>query len=498
MDEKLNITNDPGSWPNFEDIPEPRMVCFGTGNGSGSKLLQSFIDGHPQIYMIPGYQLLYFYPHWHQWKEELKQDWHWGNIIDRFCEKHASVIDSRRIPANDGLANLGEKRDQWLEIDENLFKGFLKHLLKNQPLRSRTFLLAVHYAYAFCRNEDLADKKCLVYHIHVHEYGPRFLEKDFPDMLAIAMVRDPRSNINGRYRSTVKLDAQKLDYTDAVVYLRRTYYFIWEYLLESMSCLKNLPPENVRVVRHEDMHYALKELMQRIAAFVGVKFDEVLLKSTFGGLLWWGSKIYNMAPMNKPNPRVVSLDWQERMSPLDWFVIEGLFYDYIVAYDYQLYKYKIHAVFKRLALFILIFLPSSYEIEVLVTYLKPKTMIEFVRHSYSEAYGRIDLKDYSFNAYYRHKWYNKGLYLWKDVWYKSMVHNSLARLQNSSSVFEKLLHHGVCHVYAVTNLIRYFLSFFLFPYWIFKKSILSIKTFVRLVLHKNCLPENMMNERIKG
>ena len=488
----MNIQNN-NNWLEFDEIPEPKMINFGTGNGSGSKLLQSYLDGHPEIYMIPGYQLLYFYPHWYQWKEELKDNWNWKSIIDIFCIKHASVIDSRRIPANDGMANLGKTRDQWLELDETLFKNYLLHLIKNKPFSSRIFLLAVHYAYSYCRNEDLLVKKCLVYHIHVHEYVPKYLEKDFPDMLTIAMVRDPRSNIDGRYRSTVKLDAQKLDYTDSTVYLRRTYYFIWEYLFESMQCLKNLPPENVRVVRHEDMHYSLKELMHSIANFLGISFHKKLLECTFGGLLWWGSNIYSMQPMNKPNPRVISMDWQKKINHVDWFVIEGLFHDYILKYGYQLSKHKSHTILNRVVLCLFMILPSSYEIEVLLKYINPKNFINLLNNSYHEFTGIVVLKDYTFNAYYRHKWYNRGLNLWEEKWHKKMIFSFL-RLssQNSNLILRKILLFGSCQIYLMANSMRYLFALFVYPFWILKRILLSTKVFLRLLSQDNCLPKPIM------
>ena len=57
-------------WPVFADIPEPQVAVIYAGNGSGTKLFQSFLDGHPQIYMLPAYPLMYLYPHWQKWQEE--------------------------------------------------------------------------------------------------------------------------------------------------------------------------------------------------------------------------------------------------------------------------------------------------------------------------------------------------------------------------------------------------------------------------------------------
>ena len=51
----------------------------------------------------------------------------WAALIDVFCVKHASVIDTRRIPGHDGLAELGDKQNDFIAIDEPLFRSYLAH-----------------------------------------------------------------------------------------------------------------------------------------------------------------------------------------------------------------------------------------------------------------------------------------------------------------------------------------------------------------------------------
>lgn len=46
----------------LKEIKIPKTVALLTGNGTGTKVFQGFFDGHPNIYMIPGYPLTYFYP----------------------------------------------------------------------------------------------------------------------------------------------------------------------------------------------------------------------------------------------------------------------------------------------------------------------------------------------------------------------------------------------------------------------------------------------------
>jgi len=71
MNTQIQTEGTKRNWPRFDDIREPRMIAFFAANGSGTKVCQGFLDGHPQIYMLPGYPLMYLYPHWCQWSKEL-------------------------------------------------------------------------------------------------------------------------------------------------------------------------------------------------------------------------------------------------------------------------------------------------------------------------------------------------------------------------------------------------------------------------------------------
>jgi len=484
-----NISNK-SNWPTFDEITQPRIICFGVGNGSGSKLLQSYLDGHPQIYMIPGYQLMYLYPHWYQWKEELKYYWNWNIIIEALCLKHSSIIDSRNIPAHDGLRELGENRDQWIEIDVNFFKSFLHYLLDKKQINFKNFLLAIHYAYSYVRGEDLSQKRVLIYHLHVHEYVPKYMIHDFPDMYIIGLIRDPRSNIYGRYNSTVRLDRDKLNTTDSEVYYRRSFLNIWTFFSESLECLKCCDLDRVRLVRHEDMNYCLEDLMRSIAHFIEIDFHPCLLKSTFGGLLWWGSRIYDMKPMNKPNPRIISKDWQKQISPVDWFIIEGLFYDYCVKYGYEIERYKEKTIIKKFILFFALFFPMSYEVKIIKQYLNFKNYKSFYKASIEEAQGRVELKDYQSNAYYRHKWYNTSLNLCQEPWYKRILKKTLNSNQNNMN--NLFLNKMIKKIYIIINSLRYLNAILVFPVNIIQRYILCVRQYYHLINKTSCLPEKLL------
>ena len=86
-----------------------KVLALLAGPGSGSKVFQSFIDGHPQVLMIPGYILMYFYPHW---KKHLKNHNNWTKIINHFLKLHPSIIDAKNLKGGDYLFNLGSNKKQ--------------------------------------------------------------------------------------------------------------------------------------------------------------------------------------------------------------------------------------------------------------------------------------------------------------------------------------------------------------------------------------------------
>ncbi|NQU61772.1 MAG: hypothetical protein HQ512_11630 [Rhodospirillales bacterium] len=481
----------PGDWPSFAEIREPAMVGLHVGNGSASKPFQAYLDGHPQVYMLPAYPLIYFYPHWEDWKEKFKDTWDWSSIIDAFCTQHASVIDTRRIPGFNGLTGLGETQDQHLEIDEGLFRAFLAHLLDGRPIRSRTFLLAIHYAFAFCNGEDLNRKSVLVFHIHVPEYISRYLAVDFPDLKTIGCVRDPRSNIGGRfYNSFINVDDQQFNRTDAAVYRRRTYCLVCSHLYTGLEAVRGLDPQKTKVFRAEDLHHRRAELMDSVAEFLGIDKDSCFESFTFGGLLWWGDAVYNMNPLNEFNPRVVSDSWKKEISAVDWFVLEGLFYDYFRKFGYTSFKYRSDSFLNRLLLFTALFIPSQFERRIILGYLNPKSVIGFIAACYAESSGGTPLKDYSFSASYRHKITTRDLKMWKPRWYATLVRRiqQFSEENPDSSLIAPFRWLGIV-IYTAANLCRYVFSLLLMPVMFARRLRLMLAAFWQRLTNSNSLPD---------
>ena len=472
------------------------VVALVTGNGSGTKLFQALLDNHEQICMIPAYPLIYFYPHWATWKEELKNNWNWDGLIDMFCLKHASVLDSRKIPGNNGMTTLGDDQDEYIKINEVHFRNTLKVILANKSINSKTFILAVHHAYSLCVNEDLQSKKCILYHIHSPEYLTRYLVRDYPNTKVICMLRDPRSSIIRRYKSSfINVDDTKLNKTDALLYRKRAYFHSCQYILDALIPLRSIYPNNLRAVRHEDLICKLEDTMKSVSGFIDIDFSPSMLEITFGGKDWWGDTIYEMQPMNVPNPRVVSQEWQEKFSFIDWFVIEGLLYDYLDKYEYPIYRYKNDSFWNRVLLIFAILIPTQIEWKVLFhNYLTPKIHFEYFRSCVEECRNGFSTQSALVLELQilviLYKWTYIDLRLWETPWHVKLLLLGEKMSEDTvwSSIGQSIL--LFCQIiYVLTSYIRFFWAAITYPYIVLKRYKIFYGCFFRRIRNRNFLPE---------
>lgn len=449
----------------FTDFKTPRIACLISANDGGSKLFQSYLDSHPELYNIPAYPMLYFYPHWDTWKDELAENWAWQAIIDMFCRKHASVIDSRRIRGLSGVDRLGRNKDEHIEIDENMFRFYLANILEYQPIERKTFLLAVHYAYALCKGEDISQKSVLLWHHHVYEYLDEFMS-DFPDAVILGMIRDPRSKISRSYDLLLRVDKVKLNETDCMIYRANASYNLNRHVFERLHTLKLLAkPGHIYFIRHEDLALKLENVMRQISRLFNIEFLDSMLTTTFDGKLWWGHEIYNMPAVTGTYKRVISKDWQTLHPKIEIFVFEGIYLDFYNKYGYELLYYKNDSLKNRVLLSMAILRLSNIERQDIAFYLNPRSHSHFLRAAYYESKDRANRKDYTSNAAYFYKWTYEDFKLWK-----------------------KRPHEDIRALYIGLRYLRFWMAIFRLPLCVFKRWGVYYRVFWRRLFNSNFLP----------
>lgn len=454
--------------------------------------MQGHLDGAEEIYMIPAYPLMYFYPHWQDWKKEYRDEWNWNRIINVFCEKHASVIDSRRIPGFNGMQNLGKSKNEYVAVDEQLFRLTLSHLLANEPIKSSTFLLAVHYAYSICRGEDITKKHLLIYHIHAHDYLS-YLLADFPNLIIVAMTRDPRSNLQRRIETCYNVDAGKLNKSDTYIFRALPVYNTIRYILQDNQIIAStVAADRIRIVRHEDLGLRLEDTLRSLCVWLGLKYSADMLDITFGEKEWWGDAVYNMAKTNRFNPRVLSKDWQLSKSTIEWYIEEGLMLDFFVKYGYVVEKYKTDSFPSRIFIVLLSIIPSKNEVGLLLFFLNPKNILSFILASWQEATGSLPIKDYTWNATYLYKWMYFELRLWETrLHVQVMTKLKYYALHSNIKLFKNMLNIGAISLYVLGQCVRYVFAIIKLPYWYLRTRKVMAQRMIERWRGKALLPESL-------
>ncbi len=433
-----------------------QMVALTSGLGSGSKVYQAFLDGHPEILMIPGYPLMYLYPHWHQWVEEGKCG-SWDAVIDALLYNHPSILDTRIMPGSETLDQLGENQDEWLSIDEVQFRERMLAAVDDKPISSRNLVMGLHYAYAAARGEDIQAKRVLIYHIHHPVYVDRYLTDDFPDAKLISMVRDPRANVERRVENSVfKPDLTKLRISDYIIHRKRAYRVIAREIWDGLDATTRIPLERYKVVRHEDLHLRLHEVMDATADFLDITRTPLLYDTTFGDKVW-RTTYYDIDKKHLVNPQVVSTDWKQSLSFREWFVIEGLNCEVVGKHYPPLEKYRPGNVFTMVLLMLLVCIPSPREIREFLRLFTPRVFREYMGAVVEESGSLAKLRDYSHNAYYRHKWMNRGLNLHREKGYVSYLRNALQSTEVGGSLLVAKAS------YITVSFLRYLWNIVIYP-----------------------------------
>ena len=378
-----------------------KVLALLAGPGSGSKVFQSFIDGHPQVLMIPGYILMYFYPHW---KKHLKNHNNWTKIINHFLKLHPSIIDAKNLKGGDYLFNLGLNKKQSVKINKKKFIKKLKYYLKGEEINSKNFFLAIHLAYEYCLGKNLKAKKILFYHMHVCWYI-KYLYNDFQDTKTITMIRELKSNIPNRIPSFEKPNEMHLNKTDAIFFKTRSYKnTIFEDFF-SLDYLKRFQNKDHRVIRHEDLLIKKKEILENFCKFVGISFKNTLLKSTINNYIWNYKFNKNTTLKNGVASHIVDYD-KKNFFNYEIFWINSLSKNFNKHYSYKNQILSFSIFNKILSLFFII-LPSKKELSLLFNFFTFKFIKIYFESLYEEAF-KIKLKQYEKNAFYSHKWSNKN------------------------------------------------------------------------------------------
>ncbi len=335
-DEEIIVDGTEQKTPCLTELPHDlvALVYFGR---SGTGLLHSLIDGHPEISTLPS-QYMRGYFNAREWNKIATDGWR--HLPERFADKYAVLFDassSDPVPSRlgetgismgvkEGMTTVGKNRNETLSLNRVKFNSeALRLLAEHDKVDPGLFFKIVHAAYERVLGSK-TEKNTVLYHIHnPDEYAELNFLRYVPNARFIMMIREPVQSCE----SSIREPFRKNDYGDVAL---RIIFML--FAIDQVSFRRH---DSVGV-RLEDLKRQPKQTMKALCAWLGIKETPSLYKMTAQGKKWWGdptSPDYDpekaMSPFgNSFMKRNAGTIFSER----DQFILRTIFYPFRVRFGY--------------------------------------------------------------------------------------------------------------------------------------------------------------------
>ncbi len=403
--------------------------------GSGSKLLQAQMNNSKDVFTLPAYPLKFFPPLYKEWKVK-NNILTTKKVLNLIIKHHSSILDSRRIKGFNGLNNLGNDRKGFIKISEKKFKIEFLKFLKKKELNGKNVYLAIHYAYQSTVNDK---SKNIFFHPHDIEFFNSFILKKFESSKIIALTRNPIYNFWRRAYSDEKVEEARFDLTDCEYIKNYRYINRLRDLNRNFGNFNEKYKKICKFFTFEDLKTKNKKTLNKICKFINLKFNYKQMKNpTFNNKTWWGDKIYKgYNEKSKKSFINDSYNYEKELKSFSSYEIDIL--EIAMNPFMKKFKYKTHTdlsnkIFNYLRFFLFIFIPTKYGVKHFFSRLSLITIYQYLKNTYRESFKNNILKDYYFNAMYRHKWSYKITYLIKFNFIRKLLY------QNQNNLVLKILY----------------------------------------------------------
>ena len=279
------------------DLSQTPFSFLFTAGPNGSLFVHSLFDAHPEVLTIPTFMDYY-------------------GFFERHCDlspqdlTHTLMYKTQPISALFLRKNTSKAGDfRRIALDNGVFQDVLINRLTAERMSAKSFLVAIHVAYAAATGRDLSRIRRVLVHNHYLQPTARIVY-DFPESNLIVSMRSPKGTIYSYYR-TIRENFG--GYVPSHLILRKLRNLVvgWELLRDVFV---NGPNECL-VVRLEDLHSRLTETYGRIAETLGVNVVPGAVESTLGGQPYLLSTASNVS-FSGANPSVVAPKYREELGPM--------------------------------------------------------------------------------------------------------------------------------------------------------------------------------------
>ena len=316
----------------------------------GTGLLHSLVDGHPEVSTLPS---IYFSEYFNgsNWEKIISDGWE--KIPDHIISIYSVLFDATsatpietkgnfisNIGIKEGMANLGELRNDVLRVDKALFRSELIRLM-NYYVELTPFVLfqLIHAAYNTAI-KDFNKKSLLFYHIHnPSAYAQLNFANFAQDARWVVMVREPLQSCE----SWIRKPFSDGDYSKIVNCIVTMLYDIDDIIYHNQNSIG---------VRLEDLKNFPRKTIRTLCKWIGINEEESLYTMTAQGKKWWGdpsSRDYKKDGMDAFGKTSILRNVGSIFSENDQFILRTLFYPFSVRFGYrseesEVFKAHLHAI----------------------------------------------------------------------------------------------------------------------------------------------------------
>jgi len=349
-------------WDHLNKLPMSTIVV--AASRPGSDFIHSLFDGHPEVLTFDGYLLFdeFYDSSISLWGTKIvdmqvRERLQFNNPKDVFYEfayKHIYKFNSK-YDNYEKKDTLGKYQNAFNYIDIDNFVEHATKLIGINNFNRRNTLIAIYGAFSLAKGENLLKKKVILHNIH-HARDLNKLIENFKSVKVICAIRDPRSffsNMESLVQYAPK-NANPIIHFDLLNRVLNGFYDI-----NNNKC-------DIKVNLLERLHSYPKEVVNNICAWLGINFDPILLKSTSGGLLWYGDDMSSVSIESTFDSEYYNRSkerWRKIIRFPDGLVMETIMIKEINRYNY--YR-KYNNIFCFIFTPLLILLPNKYELDFII------------------------------------------------------------------------------------------------------------------------------------
>ena len=304
---------------------------------SGTGLIHSLIDNHPEISTLPSIYLSGYF-NIGVWDELAAGDI--NALPERFADKFAVLFDAnspKPIPstqrdgislvgAKEGMANVGNNRNEVLTLDREKFCAKARDLISTfDSVDAGSFLQIIHAAYEHALDR-MPDKHCIFYHIHNPNGFAKFnFLRHASKTRLMMMIREPVQSCESWLKRAFESD----EYASMTSRIITMLYDIDQVAFRRQDSIG---------VRLEDLKSRPQATMQAMCKWMGIEESPSLYEMTAQGKKWWGdpsSPDYSEKDEMSPfDDKCVVRSSGTIFGEQDRFMLQTLFHPFSVHFGY--------------------------------------------------------------------------------------------------------------------------------------------------------------------